>query len=137
MDSGNIPIQTGSGSTSQQPYGFTSGDHNEQTYAILAHASAAAGMIGVPLGFLVGPLIIYLVYGKVSAFVEANARESVNFQISLMIYMAISAVLMFVLVGFILAVAVTIFGVVQVVIASMKARDGYLYQYPLCIRFIK
>lgn len=137
MDSGNNPILTGSSSTSQQPYGFTSGDRNEQTYAILAHASSAAGMIGVPLGFLVGPLIIYLVYGKVSPFVEANARESVNFQISLMIYMAISLVLMFVLVGFLLAGAVTIFGVVEVVIASLKARDGYLYQYPLCIRFIK
>ncbi len=137
MDSGSNPIQAGSSSTSQQPYGFTSGDRNEQTYAILAHASAAAGMIGVPLGDLVGPLIIYFIYGKVSPFVEANARESVNFQISLMIYMAVSLVLMFVVIGFLLAGAVAIFGIVQVIIASMKARDGYLYHYPLCIRFIK
>ena len=121
----------------ERAYEFNCGDANERTYAVLAHIASLSGTIGIPMGHVVGPLIIYLLFGKVSAFVEANAKESLNFQISLIIYIAISVLLLFLLIGFILLPAILIFGFVEVIIASVKARDGYSHRYPLCIRFIK
>jgi uncharacterized protein len=136
MNNGSNP-NANSSSPSQMPYRFTSGDKNERTYAILAHVTSAAGYIGIPMGNIVGPMIMLLVYGKISSFVEENSKESLNFQISLTIYAIISAVLSLVLVGFLLLAAVIIFGIVEVVIASVKAGDGDLHRYPLCIRFVK
>ncbi|MHC4464860.1 MAG: DUF4870 domain-containing protein [Planctomycetota bacterium] len=44
---------------------------------------------------------------------------------------------MFVCVGAFLLFAVMIFNIVFLVIAAIKANDGFHYHYPLCIRFIK
>lgn len=118
-------------------YNFTSGNPNERSYAVAAHLAAAAGLIGVPLGNIVGPLVIFMVYGKISAFVEENAKESLNFQISLTIYMIVSMILSVVIIGIITGIVVLIFGIVQVIKAGAAAREGYFHRYPCNIRFIK
>ncbi|MEE9575342.1 MAG: DUF4870 domain-containing protein [Gammaproteobacteria bacterium] len=48
-----------------------------------------------------------------------------------------SALLMFVLIGFVLIFVVIIFQFIVVIIASIKAYEGVCYRYPLSIRFIK
>ena len=55
----------------------------------------------VALAFL-GPLLVLLLKGNDSAWVRRQAVESLNFQISILIYAAISFVLLFLLVGFVL-----------------------------------
>jgi uncharacterized Tic20 family protein len=115
-----------------------------RTWCVLSHATALLGG-GLPaLGHLIGPLIIWLVKKDESPEVEAHAKESLNFQISMMIYAAALAVivfvLLFVIVGFLL---IPLFGIlyladiVLVIIASIKASEGVLFRYPLTIRFLK
>ena len=87
------------------------------------------------MGFL-APLIIMLVKGNDSAFVRRHAVESLNFQISLLIYLVISFILAFVLIGFLLMAAVGLFALIVIILATVKAANGEDYRYPLCIRLV-
>jgi uncharacterized protein len=89
----------------------------------------------IGFGFL-GPLIVWLIKRDEDVFVEWHAREALNFQISLMIYLIISVILMLVLIGFFLFFALVIFGLVVNISAAIKAANGDWYRYPLIIRFV-
>ena len=62
--------------------------------------------------------------------------ESLNFQISLLIYLVISFILIFVLIGFVMLVAVGLFALVVIILATIAASDGRDYRYPLTIRLV-
>ena len=107
----------------------------ERTMSMLCHLLAFAGMF-IPLGNVLGPLVLWLMKRQESAVVDAHGKESVNFQISMTIYTVVSAVLTILLVGFVMLLALMVFWLVVVVIASIRANEGGFYRYPLCIRFI-
>ncbi len=86
---------------------------------------------------LFGPLIIWLIMKDQSVWVDRQAKESLNFQISIAIYLFISGLLMVVLIGFAFAFVVGIFNFISIIIASVKVSSGQDYRYPLCIRLIK
>ncbi|MDN4174411.1 DUF4870 domain-containing protein [Nocardioides sp. SOB77] len=119
----------------QQPYGG-SGPSNpdERTWGGAAHWSALIGAF-VALAFL-GPLLVMLVKGNQSAYVRAQAVESLNFQLSILIYGIVSFVLAFVLIGFLLLPIVGLIWLVFTIIGSVKASNGELYRYPLTIRMV-
>jgi uncharacterized Tic20 family protein len=109
----------------------------ERNWAMLSHLSALTGYFFAPIvGNIVAPLIIYLMKKDESPFVADQARESLNFQISMSIYWLISGVLVLILIGFLLLAAIWVVGVVLTVIASVKAANGEAYRYPLTIRLI-
>lgn len=101
----------------------------EKILGILAHFLALFTSI-------FGPLIIWLIKKDQSEWIDQQAKESLNFQISIAIYQFVAGILMFILIGFVFSIAVWIFNVVFVVIASLKAGNGKTYRYPLCIRLI-
>jgi uncharacterized Tic20 family protein len=110
---------------------------NVQTWCVLAHATALVGFF-VPLaGHIVGPLIIWLSKREDSPEIDAHGKESLNFQISMLIYNAISAILCLVLVGFVLLGVLHILNIIFVIIATIRASEGKLWRYPLTIRLIK
>lgn len=106
----------------------------ERNWALAAHVGTFVAA-WVAMGFL-APLVIMLVKGKDSAFVRRHAVESLNFQISLLIYLVVSFVLAFVLIGFVLLAAVAVFALVVIILATVKAANGEEYRYPLCIRMV-
>jgi hypothetical protein len=115
-----------------------------RTWTILCHASAFLGFLVPALGQFVGPLIVWLWKRDESPEIDAHGKESLNFQLSLLIYTAVFAVvcfiLMFVLIGFLLVPLIALFyiaNVVLVIIASLRANEGELYRYPLTLRLIK
>jgi uncharacterized Tic20 family protein len=110
---------------------------NVRTWCVLAHATALAGFLVPWAGHVVGPLIIWLAKHGDSPEIDAHSKESLNFQISMLIYNAIAALLCLVLIGFVILGILHILNVVLVVIASIRASDGRLYRYPLTIRLIK
>jgi uncharacterized Tic20 family protein len=115
----------------------TSTRSNVRTWCILAHATALLGFI-VPWAFhILGPLIVWLAKRDESPEVDAHARESLNFQISMLIYNVIAGVLCLVLIGFVLLFILHILNVILVIVASIQASEGKLYRYPLTIRLIK
>ncbi|MGH9755465.1 MAG: DUF4870 domain-containing protein [Blastocatellia bacterium] len=108
----------------------------ERNWGMLAHLLALAGYFVIPFGNVVAPLIIYLIKKDESPFVADQSRESLNFQISVLIYSLVSAVLTVVLIGFLLLAVVWVAGVILTIIASIKAANGEVYRYPLTIRLI-
>jgi uncharacterized Tic20 family protein len=109
---------------------------NVRTWTVLCHASALAGLFLHFLGHLLGPLIVWLVKRGDSPEIDAHGKESLNFQISMLIYDAIAAILCIVLIGIPILIALWVLNTVFVIIASVKASEGTLYRYPFTIRFI-
>ena len=106
----------------------------ERNWALAAHVGTFVAA-WFAMGFL-APLVIMLVKGKDSAFVRRHAVESLNFQISLLIYLVVSAVLALILIGFVLMAVVGVFALVVIILATVKAANGEEYRYPLCIRMV-
>jgi len=106
----------------------------ERNWALAAHVGTFVAA-WFAMGFL-APLLIMLIKGKDSAFVRQHAVESLNFQISLLIYLVVSAVLALVLIGFVLMAVVGVFALVVIILATVKAANGEEYRYPLCIRMV-
>ncbi len=113
------------------PHGLTA---DEMTWGGAAHWSALVSAF-VAMAFL-GPLLVLLVKGNESAYVRAQAVESLDFQISFLIYAAISFVLLFLLVGFVLLPIVGICWLVFTILGSVKSVNGEVYRYPLTIRMV-
>ena len=92
---------------------------------------------GIILGFI-APLVIMLTKGNESQFVRQNAVESLNFQIWMIIWATVSAILMCVFIGFVLIFAVLIVNVTFCIIGAMKTNQGEVYRCPLNFyRFVK
>lgn len=109
----------------------------ERTWSFIAHLSALSGYVGVPLGNILGPLIVWLAKRDSSPLIAEQAREALNFNISMMIYFIASAPLIFILIGIPLLFVLPIIGVVLTIVATIKAADGEFFSYPLTIRLVK
>ena len=108
-----------------------------RTWCVLCHAAALLGLFFHFLGHLLGPLIVWLVKRGDSPEVDAHGKESLNFQISMLIYDAIAAILCVVLIGIPILIALWVLNTVLVIIASIQASEGKFYRYPITIRLIK
>jgi hypothetical protein len=110
-------------------------EDQENNWAMWAHISTFCSMI-VPLGNFIAPFVVWQLKKNESEFVADQAKEALNFQISLFIYMLISAILILVIIGFFLIIGLALFGVIIVIVAGVKANQGEYYRYPMCLRLI-
>jgi uncharacterized Tic20 family protein len=106
-------------------------------WAMICHLSALSGLLGNGIGFLVGPLLVWLIKREDHAFIDEQGKEAVNFQITMFIILFISAILCFVLIGFLFLIIIAIIMIIFPIIAAIRANDGKHYRYPVSIRFIK
>ncbi len=104
---------------------------------MLTHLLALCGFVGIPLGNIIGPLVLWLIKKDTMPFVDDQGKEALNFQISLTIYAFVAGLTMFVLIGFVLLPIVLIGGLVLIIMAAIAANEGKTYRYPFNIRFIK
>jgi uncharacterized Tic20 family protein len=94
------------------------------------------------MGFLC-PLVIWLVYRDRSDFVRRHALESLNFQISLLIYGIVAAILVAITfgLGILIVIPLAFIGVIAalvvIVLATVAASSGREYRYPLTLRLVK
>jgi uncharacterized Tic20 family protein len=117
---------------SQSSTGLSSSD---RTLAALCHVSTWLNMFVPGLGFVL-PLVILLAMRDQSRFVAENAKESLNFQISMLIYFICSIPLFLVFIGLPLLIGVMGLGLICPLIATIRAADGTLSLYPFTIRFV-
>ncbi len=110
---------------------------DETMWGMFCHLSGLALLTGIPFANVIGPLVVWLIKKDEMPFVDDQGKEALNFQISVAIYVIVSFVLIFALIGVVLLPAVAIFALVMTIIASLKANQGEAYRYPLCIRFLK
>lgn len=107
-----------------------------RTVAMLCHLLSLTGYI-TGIGFLLGPLIIWLIKKDEHPFIDYHGRESLNFQITMTIAWVVSAALIWVFcIGLIPMAVLAVVAVVLPIIAAVKANDGQHYRYPMTLRFL-
>ncbi len=129
----------GGGADAQQTNGGAASglsDDQIRNWGMWCHLSALAGLV-IPFGNVIGPLVIWLVQRDKSPFIDDQGKEAINFQLSLLIYTAVCFLAILILVGLLLLLALSFGALALTIIASIQARQGVAYRYPLIIRFIR
>lgn len=117
-------------------------------WAMFAHLSALLGGIATAgwagsVGCFIGPLVIWLVKKDTMPFVDDQAKESLNFNITVAIIFLALWILTIVTFGIGLIISVPGFFVVGIawlvltILASVKANEGVAYRYPFALRLIR
>ena len=119
----------------------------ERQWAMFAHLSALLGGLVTSAiggwGWFLGPLIIWLLKKDTMPFVADQAKESLNFNITVTAIFLALMILGFITlgIGFVIALplmfVVGIAALVLIIMAAIKANDGVRYRYPFTIRLIK
>ncbi len=119
----------------------------ERQWAMFAHLSALVGGLLTSAiggwGFFIGPLVIWLLKKDEMPFAGDQAKEALNFNIT------VSAIFLILLILTILSLGlgailtlpimlvVGIGALVLIIMAAIKANDGVAYRYPFAIRLVK
>ena len=109
-----------------------------RTWEVACHVSAFAGYLTGGIGWVVGPLVVWLLKRAELPSVEAHGKESLNFHISIFLYGVALALLGFVSCGatWFLLIGLAVFQIVCTILAAMKASNGEFYRYPLTLRLV-
>src|SRR5437764_14680273 len=121
---------------SPPPPAVASTSSEVRNWCVLCHASALLGLFFHFFGHLLGPLIVWLIKRDSSSEIDANGKESLNFQISMLIYHVIALVLCFVLIGIPILIALYISDIVFVIMTLMKSSNGTSYREALTNPFM-
>jgi uncharacterized Tic20 family protein len=110
---------------------------DERTWGMIAHLSGFAVFLFPLGGNILAPLIIWLTRRDTSAHVEMEAREALNFNISVTLGWIVCGSLVFALIGIPLGAALFIYWLVMTIVAGVKASEGIGYRYPFSLRLVK
>ncbi len=128
----------------QQPYAYpVAPGELTQTDRNWASASHWGTLVAawLAMGFI-APLVIMLTVGNQSAFVRRHAVESLNFQLSVLIYGVAAFLFSLVTIGLGLLIVIPlalvflVFALVFLIQGSIKAMNGEEYRYPLTLRLV-
>lgn len=120
------PVDTGAGGTPK----------DARNWAMACHLFGLAGLVITGIGFILGPLVIWLIKREEDPFIDDQGKEALNFQITMFIAMVISFFLMFLVIGAFLLPVVVLLDIIFTIIGGIKASDGVKYRYPFAIRFV-
>jgi len=104
----------------------------DRTLALLTHLS------GIVLSFVV-PLVVWLTNKDKAdkGFLNDQAKEALNFQITVAIAWVIAVTLSVLLIGFLLYPVILLVNLIFCILAGIKANEGVAYRYPFALRLIK
>ena len=111
---------------------MTGVSQDDKTMAMISHLS------GIVAGFI-GPLIIWLINKEKTdkAWLNEQAVEGLNFQITIFIAYIVAGILTFILIGMLLIPVIMLANLILCIMAGMKANEGVSYRYPFALRLIK
>jgi hypothetical protein len=104
---------------------------------MLAHLSALVGLVFPLVGNILGPLLVWLTKRDQSAFIATQAKEALNFNITVTVAGVVCGFLALIFIGFLLGTALFIAWLVMTLVAAIRASEGVLYHYPLSLRLVK
>lgn len=125
--------QTLRDATQSQPYtGSSDISNDDKNIAMLSH------LLAIFFGFI-PPLVVWLMYKDKAGkdFVNDQAKEALNFQITLTIAMFVSGMLTIILIGFLLMGVLLLLNFILCLLAAVAASKGTAYRYPFALRLIK
>jgi len=107
---------------------------DQRTLALVAH------LLGI-LTWFIGPMVIWLMNKDDASkgFVTDQAKEALNFQITVTIAFVVSFILTIVSFGilFFLPTLVGLGNLIMCILGGLKANEGVTYRYPFALRLIK
>ena len=103
---------------------------DEKQMAMLAH------ILGL-FTHIIAPLIIYLIKKEESEFISENAKEALNFQITVIICWFITVMATMVFIGILFIPVVIILNIIFCIQGAVAANNGAQYKYPINFRFVK
>jgi uncharacterized Tic20 family protein len=120
----------------------------EKRWALGAHLSILAGGLltwgwAASFGSFIGPLIVWLVKKDTMPFVADQAKEALNFGITLtlacvvLLMLTVMSLGVGVLFTFPMWILIGIVALILVIVAAVKANEGVAYRYPVAIRLVK
>jgi len=97
---------------------------------------ASFAHLGGILGFLPA-LIIWLVFKDRGEFTNQQAKEALNFQLTIVIAYIVGTILSIIFIGALISLAAWAVSLIFSIIAFTKVKEGTAYRYPFAIRMIK
>lgn len=114
--------------------------HQDMPSSLTASRIHACGLLlfsGIPLAnFLLG-YYLWLKYRMYSAAIDQQGMEALNFQLSIYLYLLLSAFMVFVVVGLITTPLILLFYMICVVAAVIQTARGKSFRYPANIPIIQ
>ncbi len=104
---------------------------------MLSHLSAFAGLLLPLVGNVAAPWGIWLARRERSAFVASQAKEALNFNISVVIAWLVCWALTYVFIGILLGIVLFVGWLALTILAGIRAGEGMDYRYPLALRLVK
>jgi uncharacterized protein len=90
---------------------------------------------GTVFSFVPG-LVVWILKKDENAYLAEEAREALNFQITVLIAYFIGSILAWILIGFFLMTLVWLCNVLFCILAAVTTSKGETYRYPFCLRLI-
>lgn len=119
------------------PLPATPPSQDERTWGMLSHLSAFTGLVLPLVGNIAAPWAIWLARRDRSAFVASQAKEALNFNISVVIAWLVCWALTYVFIGILLGIVLFVSWLALTILAGIKAGEGVDYRYPLALRLVK
>jgi uncharacterized Tic20 family protein len=122
------------------PTGLSS---EERNWALAGHLSAFSGFVTSGVGCILGPLVVWLIKRDTLPFAAEQAKEALNFNITVAI--AALALWIFTFGTFFLGLVLTVpLGIalcvawfVLTIVAAIRAQEGVVFRYPFTLRLVK
>ena len=114
----------------------TSSAFDDKQWSMICHLGALAGFL-IPFGSVIVPAVIWSMKREGSDLIDQHGKESLNFQLSMLIYYFVAAILCIILIGFPLLFALFLIQVISIIQAAVTADKGEFFHYPITIRFIQ
>ncbi|MCH2118053.1 MAG: DUF4870 domain-containing protein [Pirellulales bacterium] len=111
-------------------------ERETRTWAMFLHFSLLAGYVA-PIAGLIAPIIIWQVQKDKLPGIDEHGKVVVNWLISLILYLILSALLLFIFIGIPMLIVLIVATIIFPIIGGIKANDGQLWKYPLSIPFFK
>lgn len=106
----------------------------EKTFLMLMHLSQLAGVVVPGAGFAL-PIVMWATNKDQSQEVDRHGKVILNWMLSALIYSFICFVLIFIVIGIFAFFALMITNLIFAIMGAVKANEGILWRYPLCITF--
>ncbi|HSC07512.1 MAG TPA: DUF4870 domain-containing protein [Steroidobacteraceae bacterium] len=121
----------------EQPVSSAAGtpSKEQRNWAMLAHLSALL-VYPTLIGGIVGPLVIWLIRKDDMPFAADQAKETLNFQITVYLAGIVCLILTLLVIGIFLGAILVIAHLVLTIVGAIKASEGVAYRYPFNLRLI-
>lgn len=108
----------------------------QRTWAMLGHLSAFAVFVLPAFGNILGPLLVWLIKKDSMPFAADQAKEALNFNITVTLAALVAAALVLVIIGIPMLALIAVLWFVFTIVAAVQANSGIAYRYPFCLRLV-